>query len=639
MRVTRRILAYGLLAVLMAACADLSVENLNEPDRERALSTPGDVETLIAGSFYSWFKVDQFYTGPGMAMSVMADEATSSWGNSFMREGSIEPRTAIPNDPSHGYRAVFENPWFWSYSAIAAVRDGLIAIAGEDGELFTGDDMSGMDTYRAAAFAKFVQGLAHGYLGLIYDKAFIVDETTNLDSLKEVVPVELIDETAYGYDAVAAAAVGYLEKAIQIAESNTFSIPQSWVGEGDGLNNNVQLAQMAHSYAARILAYWPRLESERDQVDWDAVKSHAEEGITEEFWIQGDDCVKWCADYKWCLNQLGWARTDLRMLGPAGSTPESNQRWVDWENTDPWSRQPFDVETDDARMPILPAGLGSHDIADLGWECVVPLTAVTDPQTGDTLDWIRVVHSGADTLFPDTVAVYPDHLRTEMCGKYFEYRDPREPFRANRGTFHFSGYADYRHMEYVDQQLGPILMFSPVEVDLLLAEAYIRLGSPASAVPLINTTREAHGHLPAATLTGAPEVNGRCTPRMFNGNCADLEETFQYEKRVEIYVHGVGTAFFDDRRWGDLLPLTPLQWPIPAKELLTILQEVYTFGGCDDPATCGGAPAGPNWSVVGGGGLRPLNPGDVPSEADIAARVQLFERINRAGLETWRRRE
>ena len=160
-------------------------------------------------------------------LSVMADEFTTGWcSRSYY---SSEPRLAIPNHPSHGYSYHVEFPWYRScaaIAAIAAVRDGLIAIAGRDGELFTDDDLEigdrGADTPRAIAFAKFVQGLAHGYLGMLYDRAFIVDETTDLAAQ------EFADVKAY--HEVTNAAVEYLQEAIEVASRYAFDIPPEWVG-------------------------------------------------------------------------------------------------------------------------------------------------------------------------------------------------------------------------------------------------------------------------------------------------------------------------------------------------------------------------------------------------------------------------
>ena len=37
----------GLVMLAVTACADLEVVNLNDPDRERALATAGDVESRL----------------------------------------------------------------------------------------------------------------------------------------------------------------------------------------------------------------------------------------------------------------------------------------------------------------------------------------------------------------------------------------------------------------------------------------------------------------------------------------------------------------------------------------------------------------------------------------------------------------
>jgi hypothetical protein len=175
MRASVRIAALLSLLFLVAACVDLDVENPNDPDRERALARPSDVETLISGSFRGWWYV-QYYTwdacfscegdSPSLALSVMSDQHSSSHGNSMMNHSSQEPRKKILNDQLYRYSWVVEQPWSTSYSVLAAARDGLIAL---DGGLRIGE--GGADTQRARAFAKLLQGLGHGDLALIYDQA------------------------------------------------------------------------------------------------------------------------------------------------------------------------------------------------------------------------------------------------------------------------------------------------------------------------------------------------------------------------------------------------------------------------------------------------------------------------------------
>jgi hypothetical protein len=90
-------------------------------------------------------------------------------------------------------------------------------------------------------------------------------------------------------------------------------------------------------------------------------------------------------------------------------------------------------------------------------------------------------------------------------------------------------------------------------------------------------------------------------------------EAMKYEKRWETYLTWPGLAFYDDRGWGDLITGTSVQWPVPVQELSALLDKIYAArGGSGYPAPHG---------------LRPLERGELPSPADMAARVRLFEEI------------
>jgi hypothetical protein len=116
------------------------------------------------------------------------------------------------------------------------------------------------------------------------------------------------------------------------------------------------------------------------------------------------------------------------------------------------------------------------------------------------------------------------------------------------------------------------------EMDLLKAEALIRLNRAAEAVPLINKSRVANGELPPVTIDGPPNEPG-CVPRKLNGQCGSLWDALRYEKRIEgLGVSGV-IAFFDARSWQTLPENSILQLPVPGRELTTLRQEIYTFGG------------------------------------------------------------
>jgi hypothetical protein len=599
MRGPRRVLALAAALLVAAACADLDVENLNNPDRGRALATPGDVETLISGAYRTWWYTQSSYYGYGMPASCMADEHGSSWGNVGMREACSEPRTwAYNNDPSYGYNYFNSRAWQRAYRALSAVRDGLLSIAGADGELGTGDDMQigegGVDTHRAIAWGKFTQALSTMVLALVYDQAVVVTERTDYAQPLVRIP----------YDQVADSAIYMFEEVIDLTQEGSFTSPATWSG-GYSIDSDL-MEELANSYIARLLAYTPRTVAERDAVDWNEVITRVNAGITEDYLIHIDD-TNWYQDAMgWYTESSGWARTDLRMMGPgdqkAAGDPAGS--WDDWEKETAGLRQPFPVDADDQRLPEYP-----------------PVA-----QDESTLK--------ACLNQPRSATCGGDGLRMKM-----EYRDPDLPFRPERGTYFFSGYAAFPNWDIFDSDwIGDFPYMMKFEMDMLLAEAYIRTSQPALAYPLINATRVTYGGLAPVAGTGAvpyddAPTNTRCTPRVISPfpsgtwQCGDLMEAMKWEKRMETYHTAFGLSWYDDRGWGDLVSGTITMLPVPGQELLLLLEEIYTFGG--SPGDEGSAPDIVGWDAEG---LRPLKIGEVPSEADIRARVELFERWNAADL-------
>jgi hypothetical protein len=93
---------------------------------------------------------------------------------------------------------------------------------------------------------------------------------------------------------------------------------------------------------------------------------------------------------------------------------------------------------------------------------------------------------------------------------------------------------------------------------------------------LINKTRVNNGGYPPATAAaGKGSVDQDRDPK----DGATLWQMLKYEKHLEILMTGAGLEYFDNRGWGDLVTNTPIQWPIPAKELNVLQREIYTFGG------------------------------------------------------------
>ena len=329
MRPLKTLMVAG-LALVAAGCMDLDTENLNAPDRERALSEPGDIESLIASQFRTWFYGHQRYN-PSWALSVGADEGSSSWGNYGMQDFSSEPRRPFPNSTGYGYNDVVEQPWYDLYETISSVNDGLRAIKVDGIQI--GPD--GRDNTRAVAFGKFVQGLAHGYLALLFDRAFIYTE--------DMTPDDLADAELQPYTEVMAAAIQMLEEAITEASKESFTLPENWINGQE--YTNTELIRIIHSYIARFLAYNARTPAERANAPWAEIIQHVDAGIREDFGPILDNTT-WTDPFKNYSQRFDWFRADYRLVGPA----DISGNYQAWLATPVSERMPFDITTPDRRI-------------------------------------------------------------------------------------------------------------------------------------------------------------------------------------------------------------------------------------------------------------------------------------------------
>ncbi len=329
MRLLRTVGVLGLITTA-AACMDMDIVNPNQPDRERALAEPGDVESLLATGFYRFWNGTQKYS-PGMGLSVVANEQTSAYANYGMLPLAELPRARWDNSPTYPRRDFITNPWNNLYLGISNVAESLAALDG--GMRFV--DGAGTDqSVRARAYGKFTLGLSHGFLALMFDQALIFDETTDLEQLSPPAP----------YGEVMQAAIGYLEEAIALADANTFQLPggnAAWIN-GRALTNR-ELSEWAHSIAARYLASVARTPAEREAVDWVRVLHHLDRGVYGDDGPEGDANLWW-----WATGHRDdiWMRAAYDLVGPADTTGA----YQDWTATPYRDRRPFQLQTADRRI-------------------------------------------------------------------------------------------------------------------------------------------------------------------------------------------------------------------------------------------------------------------------------------------------
>ncbi|MGQ0640378.1 MAG: hypothetical protein ACT4P6_06325 [Gemmatimonadaceae bacterium] len=516
------------IVALMAlgACNSLEVNNPIDPDADRALADPAALEALAGGSLRTWGRMWSGMENGGV-LTTQAQSFSSSWNNFNMNfYSSVDNPSAPPaqwnrssrawqNDPSAAGRTSIEYQWTGSYSALSSANDVIKAIKG--GAVIN----NASDTKRAETIATLVQGLTLSVLAINYDKAYIVEETTDLNTLEYSDRKKVRD-----------AAVTKLLAAATLAKANSFSTPGGWTN-GTSYNSG-QIARVANTMAAATLALWPRNAAENGQVNWANVVTYASQGMSSgapfDLIFTGDGCPAG-----------GSALTDF--------CPEL-LIWFDG--------------IDGGRVHTRVANMIDPVTQRHPW----PLSGNPPPNSAD-----KRLGDGSfgDESIADAFGTIP---KTANGGTDFAWSGVA-PFRPDRGSYHQSNIGHMRYDESGNQDptaiyggFGPYPILSATFNDLLWAEGLIRSsGSLGTAATLLNKTRVTRGGLSAATAgEGAPS----------------LLTKLYYEQEIELM--GISALpFFNRRRIDGLITGTPREMPVPARELGVLGQPLYTWGGTNPP--------------------------------------------------------
>jgi hypothetical protein len=574
MTVTRVVRGVGAGALLLVVgCEDLAVENPNAPDNRRILSDPSAVEAVAAGALRSWFNAWEGLRGTG-PLSAQARTYTSSWNNAHMNFYSSVDNPGNPaaegynptamwnrntrswqNDPARDERVEIE--WFWSggnnewlgdvwpgfYAGLSSAADALRAIRNDKLVI-----RNAADTKRAETVAALGRGLALMAIALNYDKGYNIDENTDLAALQYSNRKEMRD-----------AAVAAFQTVIDNAKTNTFTTDASWTN-GRSYSND-QIARFASTLAALTLAYYPRDAAENAQVNWAQVATYASGGMSTgaafDFVAVGDGCIAWCPEILGWHNDLGSGRVSTRV---AHLMDPATQR-------DPW-----------------------------------PLSGNPRPNSADKRLGDGSFGTGSLT---GSRATPP---KTTAAGTDFAW-SPSAPFRPDRGQYHQSNIGHIRYDESGNHDgnaiigaYGPSPAISATQSDLIWAEALLRQSTPNAglAATLIDKTRVGRGGLPSSAVAVGigSDADGPCMStgvKATDGTPCSLWSMLLYEKEVELL--GLGASpFYEQRRLpfiatcgntapcngrhvAGLLPGTPREMPVPAKELEVKGEALYTFGG------------------------------------------------------------
>ncbi len=501
----------ALLLIGMAGCAELDVTNPNAPDAARALASSDDVEALIAGAYSNWIRT-MHYSGFAAFASVMAFEHSAPWANFGMEYFGRIPRMPTANVAGGQSVGNLSYSWVRAYRAISAVRSGLAAL--EEGTVDLGDDNN--RTLRAKAYGKLMQGITHGTLALVYDSAFIYDET--MDAVLEELELK-------GYGEVMTAALGYLAEAATLAASGSFTVPDAWMSMD---TDSDRIVEIAHSVAASYRANVARTPAERAAVDWNAVVADVNAGLTTDWENDAD-----CSPSVFCMNGLryrnrdGWSNLNQWYLGMA----DQSGGYQEWLATPTLNKLAFIIQTPDLRWPQ-----GANEVEQLA----NPGVRYT-MNTGSSRLWSR-----------------PD--RGTWRWSYYYHTGP--PYI----------------LDMVDDREAVIPLITVREMQLLRAEKAYRDGDMPTVATIVNETRVAVGGLNATDAAGlntscVPKLpNGDC------GDLWEMFKWEKRLETRNVGPLQVGW-WLDGRGWGDLMEGTMLHLPVPYREMQLLLESAYNLGG------------------------------------------------------------
>jgi hypothetical protein len=297
--------------------------------------------------------------------------------------------------------------------------------------------------------------------------------------------------------------------------------------------------------SARFRADVARSKAERAAVDWAQVAADADAGITADFLVTVGGSTGWNIGLQSSQFHVSAAWAQLTMM--YNGFADIGGAYAEWIATPVLFRSPLN----DGFVLITP---------DKRW-----------PQGATHAAQRTAGPTGSGQ--PPSYTTYPyNRVRTEWS--------PGDPWGE-------SWYSSYRY-KYIrnNSSTGPFPDFLKAEVNLLGAEAYLRLGDMTKGLAKLNISRVAAG-LP--TLTGTsindPVPGADCVPRIpvaptyTTLACGSIFEALKYEWRMEMAYNRLGAWFFAHRGWEDLVTGSPLFYPVPFEEMGARLKAYYSVGG------------------------------------------------------------
>jgi hypothetical protein len=383
-----------------------------------------------------------------------------------------------------------------------------------------------------------------------------VSVVTPEDDISQGAPANLL-----GYAEGMVIALQQLDSAIAISgRAPGYTLPITAINTSATSGyTSAQVIQIARGWKARLRAGVARTPAERAAVDWAAVIADAGAALPTDLSITMSNATGSVWTVATAQHEVydTWTQQTPMIIGMAdsvrgGAACAGGDCYDAWLATPINSRYRILIRTADQRFP-----------------------------PGDTRDAQRT-SSGAGN--------FPSPPRANL---YFKNRRPTDPTGE---AFAVSQYDFYRYQDFWNTFNGPMPVMTRAEMDLLMAEGYIRTGDFANAMARINISRVGKGNLPPLTgITSATQAittstdptgtSGSCVPRVpqpptfTTAACGNIMEAMKWEKRMETILTHLGAWFIDSRGWGDLPEGTPLHFPVPFQEMDARSKPSYNLGG------------------------------------------------------------
>ncbi len=521
------------------SCADLSVNNMNDPGRDDALASGTDLVSLLQGSTTNVFFENLNLWG--VHMNGLADQMTSTNAYLSFWDFTEEPRLRLNNRTTYADAVIINSP-FTEYNSGVSTANTLIQKIEVDGETVTLEDGTDI-TQKLLAGAYFLRGISRGSMGMIYDKGYVVAADADVSQVPEAKPyTEVID-----------AAVSDIDKAIQIADGIGSNFVWDFLPSGTAATLNLnEFKTVANSFAARFLANAPRTQSEASSWDWDRVLSYADKGIG------GSQAA--------AASMVDYSATSI--------SDEFYNNMADWSTyvlSDGAGYLPSDIKiihTLDSSYPVeYPAAPTVLDS--------------TDAQTDDPrIDYYNYTSNFGFLRASRNRGLFSNYWNLRLYSENAMYATSGYPV-----TFFIEAELDYIRAE--------AHLWNGEKIDA----AQILNDSPYGSGQTDVTP-----NMPSVQL-GYMDQDGYSGGNSISATASDAEfvSALHREYSVELdLLDQIGLQWFFMRRHDMLQEGTPLHYPIPGEELEITQKEYYTFGGPDYSGDAGTASGSNSWKQSSG---------------------------------------